>query len=172
MHRLRRLLVIGATSTLLSACATAPVPRSQPVAKSSADIVASIRAVGRQDKSAVEVAPLRDPTVQHLTDKAYAEEASGQFQQAAKDVDHALKFTPKSPDLLQYRAELAVRLHDYDAAVRLAEQSYQLGPRVGSLCARNWQTIVEMRKLSGDQAAVVSARTQRDKCRVEGPVRM
>lgn len=172
MQRLRSLLIIGTVGILLSACGSAPAPKRQAVAKSSADIVASIRAAGRQDNSAVEVAPLRDPTVQHLTDKAHAEESSGQFKQAAADVDQALKVTPKSPDLLQYRAELAVRLHDYTAATRLAAQSFQLGPRLGSLCARNWQTIVEMRRLSGDQASTASASKQRDKCHVAGQIRM
>lgn len=140
--------------------------------RSDQEIVTRIRVAGHRDKSAIEVAPLRDPAVLQLTDQAYAAEAAGRYQDAANTIDQALKITPKAPELLQYRAELAIRLHEYKAAVDLANQSFLLGPRMGSLCARNWQTIVEMREHSGHTDAAASARKQLARCQVDGPIRM
>lgn len=171
MNRLRLSVTLLASIFLLAACSHVFVRASRPT-RPSRDIVASIRAAGTQDKSAIEVQPLRDPAVQQLTDAAHADEAAGHYRQAANSIDEALKLTPKSPDLLQYRAELAVWLHDYVGAVRYANQSFLLGPRLGSLCKRNWQTILEIRQVSGDEAGAKSARAQRDKCQVNGPVRM
>jgi len=65
-----------------------------------------------------------------------------------------------------------VRAKDYATAEADARRSYELGPRLGGLCARNWQTILEIEQLKGDTAAVENARTARAKCHVDGPVRM
>ena len=70
---------------------------------------------------------------------------------AAAKLDQAIKLNPESPDLLQDRAEMAIRLKDYAAAEQLAHQSWSLGPKLGPLCARNWQTIVEMRLQARDR---------------------
>lgn len=56
-----------------------------------------------------------------------------------------MKLAPDSPDLLQDRAEVAVRLKNFSDAEKLARQSWSLGPKLGTLCARNWQTMVEVR---------------------------
>lgn len=158
-------------SLLLAACSPPGAPAPQ-ASRPSYDVVAAIRAAGQQDKSAIEVAPLRDPAVQHLVDAAHAAEAARNYKDAAGKLDQALKLAPHSPDLLQDRAELAVRLGDYADAERLARESFATGPKLGSLCARNWQTVVEMRKLAGDQASVASARHALAQCQVDGPVRM
>lgn len=163
--------IVIAAGLLLAACSQPGAPAPQ-ASRPSYDMVAAIRAAGQQDKSAIEVAPLRDPAVQYLIDAAHADEAARDYKGAADKLDQALKLSPQAPDLLQDRAELAVRLDDYAGAERLARQSFAAGPKLGSLCARNWQTVIEMRKLAGDEASVASARHALAQCQVDGPVRM
>lgn len=172
-HRttLATLVIAIGVSLVLAACSQPGAPAPQG-SRPSYDVVAAIRAAGQQDKSAIEVAPLRDPSVQHLVDAAHADAVARRYQDAADKLDQALKLSPHAPDLLQDRAELAVRLHDYAGAERLARESFAVGPKLGSLCARNWQTVIEMRKLASDDASVASARHALAQCQVDGPVRM
>ncbi|HEV2620693.1 MAG TPA: tetratricopeptide repeat protein [Frateuria sp.] len=152
---------------LLAGCFNAP-PQEQRPAPPSYDRVAAIRAAGAREKSVIDVAPLRDPGIGGMQDAAQADERAGRYADAAATLDHALKLAPDSPDLLQDRAEIAVRLHDYATAERLARQSWSLGPQLGPLCARNWQTIVEMRLLAGDEAGAAGARKGVQACHKEG----
>jgi tetratricopeptide (TPR) repeat protein len=154
---------------LLAACAT-PEPPAPPAPQVRADslIIASIKAAGDKEKSIIDVNPLREPGVTSLQDGANADALAGRYADAASKLDQAIKLSPNSPDLLQDRAEVAIRLHDYAGAEKLARQSWELGPRLGPLCARNWQTIVELRDRAGDQAAAASARKWVQKCHVEG----
>lgn len=156
---------------LLGACVSAPSapPAPQP---SATVMVDAIRLAGQRDGSALQVTPLRDTGVQALLDRAQHERASGEYVQAAGLLDQALVREPKAPDILQDRAELAVYLHHYAHAEQLARSSWSNGPRLGSLCARNWQTVMEMRYVAQDEAGVASARVRRDACRVKPVVRM
>jgi predicted Zn-dependent protease len=152
---------------LLAGCFNAPPQEQKPV-RPSYDRVAAIRAAGDREKSVIDVAPLRDPGVSAMQDAAQADERAGRYADAAARLDQALKLAPDSPDLLQDRAEIAVRLHDYATAERLARQSWSLGPQLGPLCARNWQTIVEMRLQAGDEAGAAAARKGVQACHKEG----
>lgn len=155
-------------AVLLAGCfEAAPPPATRPV-RPAHDMVAAIRAAGAREKSVIDVAPLRDPGVTALQDAAQADERAGRYAEAAAALDQALKRNPDSPDLLQDRAEVAVRLHDYAAAERLAHQSWSLGPKLGPLCARNWQTIVEMRLQADDDAGAANARKGVQACHEEG----
>jgi hypothetical protein len=49
---------------------------------------------------------------------------------------------------------------------------FSLGPKVGSLCARNWQTVVEARIVFKDAATEAQAKLRLKECRVARPVRM
>lgn len=154
-------------SLLLSACGlNSGTTTVQPAP--SYDRVAAIRAAGDHEKSVIDVNPLRDPGVATLQDAAQNDERSGHYADAATKLDQAIKLSPNSPDLLQDRAEIAVRLNDYASAERLAHRSWELGPRLGPLCARNWQTIVEMRLQAGDSAGVITARQGVQDCHKAG----
>lgn len=154
---------------VLAGCTTVPPPAPPaPQAKADSLILASIKAAGDKEKSAIDVNPLRNPGVASLQDAAQADVRAGRYPDAAAKLDQALKLSPDSPDLLQDRAELAIRLHDYASAEKLAHRSWELGPRLGPLCARNWQTIVELRDRAGDQAAAAQARNAVGQCHVEG----
>ena len=153
---------------LLAGCFAGAPPAPRPLARPSYDLVASIRAAGAREKSVIDVSPLRDPGVAALQDAAQTDERAGRYRDAEAKLDYALKLSPDSPDLLQDRAEIAVRLHDYATAERLARQSWQLGPQLGPLCARNWQTVVEMRLQAGDQIGADAARKSVQGCHREG----
>ena len=139
----------------------------QPAAPSY-DLVAAIRAAGADDNSIIDVQPLRDPGVTALIDAAHQDEQAGHYAAAAGKLDQALKISPDAPDLLQDRAEMAVRLKDFAGAERLAHQSWSVGPKLGPLCARNWQTIVEMRLQAHDKVGADTARRQVQQCRKAG----
>jgi tetratricopeptide (TPR) repeat protein len=156
----------------LASCSQPPGPLQQGMRTPDHDLVAAIRAAGARDSSVVEIAPLRSPAIDNSIIAAHNAENAGDISMAISNADAALKLAPDAPDILQYRAELAVRAKDYATAEADARRSYELGPRLGGLCARNWQTILEIEQLKGDTAAVENARAARAKCHVDGPVRM
>jgi hypothetical protein len=167
--RFLRPLPIFAMS-LLAGCgmfATSPTP-PQAGSVPSYDLVASIRAAGDREKSVIDVQPLRDPGVSSLQDAAQRDEQGGKYVDAASKLDQAIRLSPDSPDLLQERAEVAVRLRDFATAEKLAHQSWSLGPKLGPLCARNWQTIVEMRLQARDVAGAQTARKWVPQCHKAG----
>jgi tetratricopeptide (TPR) repeat protein len=159
-------------AALLAACSQPRGPVQQATRAPDHDMVAAIRAAGARDSSVVEIAPLRNPSIDGFLDQARAAERAGNIPQAISRTDSALSLAPDAPDILQYRAELAVRARDYDTAETDARRSYELGPKLGGLCARNWQTVLEIEQLKGNSAAAENARVSRERCHVDGPVRM
>lgn len=164
------ILLLGTMS--LAACTQSPGPVQQATRAPNHDIVAAIRAAGAHDSSVVEIAPLRDPAIDNAVTAAHNAERAGDIKMAISYADAALKLAPDAPDILQYRAELAVRAQDYAAAESDARRSYELGPKLGGLCARNWQTVLEIEQLEGHAAAAENARVSRERCDVDGPIRM
>ena len=158
----------GLLAVLLTACHPAVVePQARP-ARPSYDLVTAIRAAGERETSVIAVTALRDPAVTAWQDAAQADERAGHYADAAAKLDQALKLNPESPDLLQGRAEIAVRLKDYPGAEKLAHHSWEIGPRLGPLCARNWQTVVEMRLQADDLAGATTARKWVQQCHKAG----
>ncbi|MDO1528112.1 tetratricopeptide repeat protein [Fulvimonas sp. R45] len=154
---------------LLAACGVSETPRREaPPAPSNAQMVQAIRAAGDREQSVINVHPLADPGVTALRDAARADEQAGRYADAAHRLDQALKLTPGAPDLLQDRAEAALYLGDYAIAERLARQSWSLGPKLGPLCVRNWQTVLELRQRAGDGAGASAARQQLAACHKAG----
>jgi tetratricopeptide (TPR) repeat protein len=163
MRPFKRVLLLPLLCVLVSAAGCSlfapktPAPPAPP-APTSHDMVAAIRAAGAADNSVIDVNPLRDPAVATLVNTAHQDEQAGKYADAAAELDRALVITPDSPELLQDRAELAIRLGDFKNAEKLAHKSWSLGPRLGPLCARNWQTIVEMRLQAQDKVGADTAR--------------
>ena len=170
MHYLGKGFSLLLATGLLAGCgmfATTPPPDTRPPLPTY-DQVAAIRAAGDREKSIIDVNPLRDPGITALQDAAQRDEQAGKYAAAAAKLDQALKLNPDSPDLLQERAEMAVHLKDFPAAEKLAHESWSLGPRLGPLCARNWQTIVEMRLQARDHAGAETARKWVGQCHKAG----
>lgn len=169
MHRLRFCAI--AAVALVAACSQPAPPQATRPTQPAYDIVAQIRAAGEREKSAIEVAPLRDPGVKGLEQSAMTDERTGKYDDADAKLVQALKLAPEAPELIQDRAEIAVRKQDYASAEKLAKQSFEMGPKSGSLCARNWQTIYEMRMVANDQTGAMAARSELGKCHIAGPNR-
>ena len=157
---------------ILAGCSHPPQPTPASNRLSPTTMVEAIRAANAGDKSVVQVTPLRDPNVDGFLDGARADEGAGKYQDALAKVDHALKLSPDAPDILQFRAEIEILLGNDVAAEADARRSYDLGARVGGLCASNWETVLEIAESKNDQAGVQSARTARDACHKAGPIRM
>lgn len=167
-YRIHRVLPVAAAALLAGCFAENPPAPPLPPPPSPQAMVSAIRAAGAREQSVIDVSPLRDPGVASLQDAAQADTSSGNFRQAAGKLDQALKLSPESPDLLQDRAELAVRLQDFSEAEKLAQKSWSLGPKLGPLCARNWQTVVEIRLHARDNAGAAHARQQVQACHKPG----
>ena len=173
LHFLKRFSVLPLllVFAMLGACSLfAPEPPApvKPTVMPDRDMIGAIRAAGDREKSVISVNPLRDPGVTLLQDNAQNDEQAGHYADAATKLDQAIKLSPNSPDLLQDRAEIAIRLKDYATAEKLAHQSWSIGPKLGPLCARNWQTIVEMRLQAGDEAGADTARKWVQQCHKAG----
>lgn len=147
----------------LAACSR---PQIKAPAPDTAGAVAAIRALGAHYESSVQVHGVRDPAVDGFLDAAHAQEAKGRFSVAQADVDKALKIAPRAPDILQFAAEIAVETGDWKRAGELAKQSYDLGPKVGALCARNLETLARALAVQGDDAGAPQARAKIEACRV------
>lgn len=157
------------TATLLAACASqAPVETPVRPALSPAGMVAAIRAAGEHEKSVIAVRPLADPGIAAWQQAADASVQAGHYGAAAATLDQALKRSPDSPDLLQDRAEVAVYQHHFALAQKLAQRSWSLGPKLGPLCARNWETIAQLRLEAGDANGADTAQKWVAKCHVQG----
>lgn len=161
----------SACALLLASCSNPPLPPPASERGSPTSMVEAIRAAGAADESVVQVAPLRDQSVDGFLDAARAAEGAGNYREALDKIDAALRQSPDAPDILQFRAEVEILLRDYPAAEADARHSFMLGPKVGGLCASNWQTILEIAQAQEREADVATARAARNKCHKAGPVR-
>ena len=171
---MKRLLAVSIVLALAGCSGGPSSPSAGRGTKKSADAattVAAIRAVGKSGAE-LDVQPLRDPQVQDLRDHAESFEAQGKTRQAEALVDQALAISVEDPDLLQWKAELAVYRKDWAGAETLATRSYERGPKLGGLCRRNWATIQHARGVRGDAAGAATAKQKIDACTVMPPVRM
>ncbi|GGA85493.1 hypothetical protein GCM10011521_24940 [Arenimonas soli] len=169
-------LAAVALALLLAACASTPVgpvapARTAAAEASPAELVAQVRALGEHGHE-LEVQPLRDPQVEDLRTQAQAQEAAGEPKAAFDTLARALVISPGDPDLLQWQAELALLRRAWKQAETLAAQSFELGPKLGGLCRRNWATIGHARAMRGAHEAAGVAHRQGESCTVSPPVRM
>lgn len=158
----------------LAACAPAPemaTQKARPEAPER-DLLAEVRAAGRDAGDVIDVQPLRDPGLDDLLASAQSAEARRDFDAAARDLQQALSIQGDDPELLQRHAEIQLVRHALDEAERLAALSYERGPRLGSLCRRNWTTVRLAREIRGDASGAELAARQVSECVVAPPVRM
>lgn len=158
MMMIKRIAALLLGGLLLAGCsrpAVAPTPTRQV---SPAAMVNAIRAAARHDQSVVKVTPLRNPSVDGYLTRAHVAEGATRFQEALNDINAALKLSPNAPDILQFRAEEELLLRNFPAAAADAQRSFELGPKVGGLCASNWQTLVEIAQAEDNALAVRTAK--------------
>ena len=161
-------------AAMLAACASAPPPAPSPVGPApptAVEIVDAVRAAGRDGHELV-VTPLVDPHVEDLRERAERAQAAKRFAAADRNLLKALEITPDDPDLLQWRAEIAVLRDAHDEAEGLAQRSIALGPKSGPLCRRNWTLLKLLREVRGEDENVASAQAMLERCTIAPPVRM
>ncbi len=165
-NRLTRAL--RATSTLLavalvaflSACATSP----EPAPSTDREVDSRVREPAKEDSAGVQVFPLQNPAVKELLADASTAESSGDFGQAATLLERALRIQPRDPEILQSLAEVQLQMKDYEQALNFATRSYDIGPRVGEICSRNWRTISVSREHLGDHPEAAKAEQKASAC--------
>ncbi len=170
---MKRLLAACALAALVG-CASAPPPPPAPAGPAPLTNVQIIDAVQLAGKDGVElvVTPLVDPHVEDLRERASKAQARARYPRADKELLKALAITPDDPDLLQWRAELAVLRNQRAEAEALAQRSIQLGPKSGPLCRRNWTLLKLLRDARGEVENVASANAMLERCTIAPPVRM
>ena len=161
-------------TALLAGCAQPdPEPRSAgPDAQvPPRAVVAEVRAAG-EGADALDVQPLRSAEVVDLREQALHAERAGDLQAALVALEQALAIAPEDPELVQLSAEILLATGELDEAEQRAYRAWELGPRVGSLCRRNWAAIRIARELRGNPEAGARARAQAATCVHQPPVRM
>ena len=171
--RLFFLLVILGMTSACSGPSTRPIAAEEVDVQTPArDLIAEVRTLAAEADDGIEVQSLRDPLVIDLRETAAIYEQAGDFSAADEALIQALALVPGDPELLQWRAELALAMRRLDDVVQLANASWELGPRLGNLCRRNWIAIRLARELSHLPDAAAAAAAQGERCTVAPPVRM
>ena len=159
MARKSNYFLIGLLAVVLSACATNPRP-----ADDEREIDTRVREPARQDSEGVQVFPLQNPAVKELMADASQAETGGDYDHAAVLLERALRIQPRDPEILQHMAEVQLQKKDYEQALTFAVRSYDIGPRVGEICSRNWRTISVARGHLGDDSGSVQAEHRASAC--------
>lgn len=159
----------------LGACSTPKPDAPTHAVRPDSDRAAAIRTIRSFDAgedAALQVTPLREPAVEGFLKQAEQAEREQRYDDAFKAITRARALAPDAPDLLQIEAEIEFLRGNTVQAEKLAYQSFQKGPQLGTLCGRNWQTVVEARRIFNDSAYRATAETKRDACKVKRPVRL
>ena len=157
---MNKIIFSGLLVLLVSGCAT----RSGPAPVEESEVESRIRQAARDDSNGVQVFPLRNPAVEELMADASAAERAGEADRAAMLLERALRIQPRDPELLQQVAEIKLQQAQYEQALNFAVRSYDVGPKVGEICSRNWRTISLARERLQDNAGAADAERRATGC--------
>lgn len=157
---MNKIIFSGLLVLLVSGCAT----RSGPAPVEESEVESRIRQAARDDSNGVQVFPLRNPAVEELMADASAAERAGEADRAAMLLERALRIQPRDPELLQQVAEIKLQQAEYEQALNFAVRSYDVGPKVGEICSRNWRTISLARERLQDNAGAADAERRATGC--------
>ncbi len=159
MERKIKYLLVAVLVVMLSACAGySPVPAADR------EVETRVRTPASQKSEGVQVFPLQNPAVKELMADAGHAETAGDYNQAAVLLERALRIQPRDPEILQQMAEVQLQKENYEQALNFAVRSYDIGPRVGEICDRNWRTISVARDHLGDHDGSVLAEKRASTC--------
>ena len=144
---------------LLTACAGQP-----PMPVEDNEVDTRVRAPASEDSAGVQVYSFQNPAVKELTAQALVAERAGELDQAGGYLERALRIEPRDPQLLQHMAEIKLQKEDYQQALNFAVRSYDIGPRVGEICSRNWRTISVAREHLNDSNGASDAEARATRC--------
>lgn len=148
---------------LLCACAGAPPPPPQTPAPAAPEPATSADSV-------IQVLPLTSPEATLLAVQAAEARAEGRLNEAESLLASALQIAPSDPKLWQALAELALEQGDYVAARDHARYAFEIGPQVGEICYRNWQTLERAEAGLGRSVEAAQAGHRAQRCHVRaGP---
>ncbi len=156
-----RIISLFVLLTAMTGCALAP---RGPAPVEEREVDSRVRNPASADSAGVQVRPLQNPAVQELTRGALAAEAAGDLTGAAVLLERALRIEPRDPEILQYLAEIKLQQQDWQQAMNFATRSYDIGPRVGEICSRNWRTIGVARQHLGDAGGSREAERRAGQC--------
>lgn len=154
-------LIGGLIVLLLAACSSQPPVR---VDTTDQEVDTRVRAPASEESAGVQVFSLQNPAVRELTAQAQVAENAGNLDQASGYLERALRIEPRDPQLLQHMAEIKLQKADYQQALNFAVKSYDIGPRVGEICSRNWRTISVAREHLNDAAGASDAEARATRC--------
>jgi tetratricopeptide (TPR) repeat protein len=144
---------------LLAACSSQP-----PAPVEDLEVNARVREPASEDSAGVQVYSLQNPAVKQLVVQAKGAEQTGNLDQAGGYLERALRIQPRDPQLLQHMAEIKLQKEDYQQALNFAVRSYDIGPRVGEICSRNWRTISVAREHLDDTNGASDAEARASQC--------
>ena len=144
---------------LLAACSSQP-----PAPVEDREVDTRVRAPASKDSAGVQVYSLQNPAVKQLIAQAEGAERTGDLDQATSYLERALRIQPQDPQLLQHMAEVKLQKEDYQQALNFAVRSYDIGPRVGEICSRNWRTISVAREHLNDANGASEAEQRAGQC--------
>ena len=160
------LLLAASAALLLAACAS---QEPAPVKDRGIDVDEVVREPAAEQGTGLQVYPLQNEGVQDLAGQARQAEQAGEYDRAAAILQRALRLKPGDPELLQHMAEVQLQQKDYEQALNFASRSYDVGPRVGELCSRNWRTIAVAREKLNDRTGAREAELRSRECAREKP---
>jgi len=152
-------LLIALVLLALAACSS-----RSPAPVEDREVDARVRAPASEDSEGIQVYSLQNPAVKQLTAQAEGAEQAGNLDQAGSYLERALRIQPRDPQLLQHMAEIKLQKEDYQQALNFAVKSYDIGPRVGEICSRNWRTISVAREHLNDAAGARDAEARVSQC--------
>ena len=144
---------------VLAACSS-----QSPAPVEDHEVEARVRTPASEDSAGVQVYSLQNPAVRQLTAQAEGAERAGDLDQASGYLERALRIQPRDPQLLQHMAEIKLQEEDYQQALNFAVKSYDIGPRVGEICSRNWRTIGVAREHLNDVSGANEAEARASQC--------
>jgi len=153
----------GLMMVMLAACGS---QQAVDISDRSVNVDTEVRETAVADGRGLQIKPLQSPGVQELLIDAELAEQAGDLQQANVLVERAMRMQPGDPEILQRMAELKLAAEDFEQALNYAARSYDLGPRIGELCSRNWHTIAIARGNLNDAAGASEARSRAVDCSV------
>jgi len=164
--RFKAFALAAPAAVLLASCAPWQPTLDDP------DIAEQVRAPeGGEASRGLQVYPLRNPAVRELERAAEAARSDGDFDRAEALLERALRIEGRDPELLQRMAELQLSRGRWEQAESYAMRSWELGPQVGEICRRNWQTMALARERDGEVLAAAQARNRIEICPLEPPER-
>ena len=147
---------------------TTPVPAHDLSPEQMLDKIRAQSEVGNE----VVFNALADEVILDLQANAGAAEAVGNYAQAKTLLDQALQVNPADPQVLQSRAELAIRDQAWVQAEQYAQRSFDSGAKLGSLCRRNWLTMHYARMAQGRSLPPPQLAKNLNECTLVPPARL